>query len=74
MTIPERYKDSEQAFRVTAADVRSDLRASNAALPENGIAVLCSGRFLNELRVCLSKDDLLRAPAAAKGPTVARAR
>ena len=62
LTIPERYRSPDDAFRVTAADVRRDFRAANAALPADGVAVLCNGHFFTELRVCLSKDE--RAPRA----------
>jgi ribonuclease T2 len=58
ISIPERYQHPETAFRVTAATVRSDIAAANPSIPDHGIAVLCTGHFFTELRVCLSRDDL----------------
>ena len=58
IVIPDRYDEPENAFRVTAAGVREEFRAANASLRDGGLAVICKGHFLSELRVCLSKDDL----------------
>ena len=58
VTVPTRYKHPEDAFRVTAGEVRDDFRASNPRLPQHGIAVRCDGRFLREVRICLSKAGL----------------
>ena len=66
VTVPERYKTPLEAFRVTAADVRSDFRAANPSLADDGIAVLCNGHFFTELRLCLSKDSLAPRTCGAK--------
>jgi len=58
VAIPDRYKDPETAFQVSAADVRKAFQTANAILPSDGLAVLCSGHFFTELRLCLAKDDL----------------
>jgi ribonuclease T2 len=59
--IPARYQAPESAFTTDLADVEQSFRAANAALEPEGIAVLCQGRFLREVRVCLTKDLQLRA-------------
>jgi ribonuclease T2 len=64
--IPDRYKQPEPAFRVTAASVRDEFRAGNASLPAHGIFVLCNGHFLAELRICLSNDDLVARACGRK--------
>ncbi len=56
--IPPRYQHPDAAFRVTAASVRKEIGTVNAAIPGDGIAVLCRGHFLTEVRLCLSRDDL----------------
>ncbi len=58
LTIPERFRSPDDAFRTTAAAVRAEFRTANPEIPADGIAVLCTGRFLAELRLCLSKEDL----------------
>ncbi|HEY2388083.1 MAG TPA: ribonuclease T2 [Candidatus Binatia bacterium] len=58
VTIPERFRSPDDAFRVTAAAVRDDFRTVNPDVPADGIAVLCTGRFLSEVRLCLTKDGL----------------
>jgi ribonuclease T2 len=46
--------------------VRAEFRTANPEIPADGIAVLCTGRFLAELRLCLSKEDL-RPRSCARG-------
>ena len=64
--IPERFRRPDDAFRVTAAAVREDFRAANPEIPADGIAVLCTGRFLSEVRLCLSKDDRHPRPCGTR--------
>jgi len=58
LTVPARYQGPEDAFHVTAEEVRQEFRTANPDVHDDGIAVLCNGHFFTELRVCLTKDDL----------------
>ena len=58
VVVPDRYHDPQSAFRVTAAGIRGEFRATNPALRDDDLAVICKGHFLSELRLCLAKDDL----------------
>jgi len=56
--IPADYGSPTQAFRTTVADLKAAFIAANSTLSEEALAVQCSGsgRFLQELRVCFSRD------------------
>ena len=54
--IPEALQPSTTVRYFTAADIARQFRQSNPDLAENGIAVLCSGPELSEVRVCLTRD------------------
>jgi len=60
VAIPARYVHPSDAFRVSATDVREDFRAANPGLGERGLAVLCNGNYLTEVRVCVAKDGVGR--------------
>jgi ribonuclease T2 len=64
VTVPDRYRRPDAAFLVTADDVRAEFRAANPSWPNGSIAVLCTGHFLSEVRVCLGKDLSPRACGA----------
>ena len=66
VTIPQRFRSPDDAFRVTAAAVRDDFRAANPDVPADGVAVLCTGRFLSEIRLCLTKDGLRPRPCGSR--------
>jgi ribonuclease T2 len=69
VTIPDRYQRPDTAFRVSAADVRADFGAANPSWPAKSTAVLCTGHFFTEVRVCLSKDLGPRACGAKVSDT-----
>jgi ribonuclease T2 len=56
--IPDRYVRPTQPFRVTLANLKQDFVEANPSFTENGIAPTCSGsgRFLQEVQVCHSKE------------------
>jgi ribonuclease T2 len=56
--IPEDYGSPAQAFRTTVTDLKAAFMAANSTLNEDALAVQCSGsgRFLQELRICFSRD------------------
>lgn len=59
--IPERYRQPTGAFRVSPAEVRADFRRSNRDIDDAELAVLCSGPYLQEVRICFDRDLRSRA-------------
>mgnify|MGYP001952026785 FL=1 len=57
------YKRQVRYFE--ASQIAQQFRQSNPGIAENGIAILCSGPELSEVRVCLTKD--LEFGACGKG-------
>jgi ribonuclease T2 len=62
--IPPAMQGPRTARTVPPARIRDEFIAANPALPAAAISVTCSGRFLNEVRVCLGKDLKGRACSA----------
>jgi ribonuclease T2 len=58
LVVPDRYQQPTKPFRTTVADLRRDFTRANPAVKADGLAVTCSGsgRFLQEMMVCYSKD------------------
>ena len=58
ISIPKDYRSPAKAFRTTLADLKATFVAANVALHEDALVVQCSGsgRFLQELRVCFSRE------------------
>ncbi|MFM2431956.1 MAG: hypothetical protein RLZZ511_3169 [Cyanobacteriota bacterium] len=58
VVIPDRYVKPQQPFRVSLDEFKSDLVAANPDMSVNSVAPSCSGsgRFLQEVLVCRSKD------------------
>lgn len=58
VTIPAAYQAPAQPLRLTTIDLKKDFAAANAGLGEGSLAVYCSGsgRYLQELYVCLFTD------------------
>ncbi len=58
IAIPAAYGQPGKAFRTTIDDLKSAFVQANSALSEDALAVQCSGsgRFLNEVYVCFSRD------------------
>lgn len=61
--IPQQYQAPTQRVTFDPAVMRRDFGAANPELGEQGFAVVCSGngRFLQEVRACLTKDLAGRA-------------
>lgn len=62
ITIPERYQSPDRAFQVTAGEVRKDFTSANTGHTDTSLAIVCTGHFLSELRVCLTQDTLAPRP------------
>ena len=58
ITIPNDYRSPAKAFRTTLADLKAAFVAANSTLSDDALAVQCSGsgRFLQELYVCFSRE------------------
>jgi len=58
VTIPPPYKAPQRQITVSPDRLRQDFAAANPNIGDRGFVVLCSGngRFLQEVRVCLTQD------------------
>ncbi len=56
IVIPERYRTPPQQVYVAPRQLERDFVAANSALRADGLALLCSGRYLQEVRICLDRD------------------
>jgi len=54
--IPPEYQSPRNAITTTAAEMRRKFLKVNPGVPDKSIAVLCGGRFLREVRVCLDRN------------------
>jgi ribonuclease T2 len=54
--IPEQLQPLNNTLYFSARDIEQMFRQSNPGLPGDGIAVICNGPQLSEVRVCMDKD------------------
>lgn len=54
--IPAEYQSPLRQIYVKPADIKQKLTAANPGWKEENIRIYCSGRFLSEVRVCLTRD------------------
>ncbi|HZR37071.1 MAG TPA: hypothetical protein VFA75_17005 [Nevskia sp.] len=54
--IPERYRAPDRYQTVSPQQLKRDFVAANPRLRESGLAVQCSGHYLQEVRVCLGRQ------------------
>lgn len=54
--IPEQLQPFSASHYFKAQDISQMFRQSNPGIPEDGIAVICNGPQLSEVRVCMDKD------------------
>lgn len=54
--IPAAYQRPTDAIVTDTDRIKGEFRSANPNLTANEVAVLCSGKFLREVRVCLDKD------------------
>jgi len=62
--IPERYQRLPETLTVSARELRRDLLDANPSLKASGLVLQCSGRFLQEVRICLDRSLAARACGA----------
>ena len=54
--IPDDFKSPMKQIEVAPADVKGKFAKANPSFPAEAFKVQCSGRYLSEVRVCLTKD------------------
>lgn len=70
--IPDAYKQPLQQIQVSPADIKKQFASANPSFGQDAFRVLCSGRFLSEVRVCFTKD-LKGRPCGADARDTCRA-
>lgn len=63
--IPDKLQPFNREIYFRAQDIAQMFRESNPGMPANGVAVMCRGPQLSEVRVCMDKD--LSFQACGKG-------
>lgn len=56
VVVPAAYEDVADSRTVDPDAVESDFLKANPGLPPDGVAVTCDGRYLREVRICMSKQ------------------
>jgi ribonuclease T2 len=54
--VPAEYKSPIKEVYVAPTAIRRKFVAANPGLTDQSVKVLCGGRYLSEVRICLSKD------------------
>ncbi len=61
LSIPKDYESPRAAVRTSPAAIKTKFVASNTGLSPDMLGITCSGRFLQEVDVCFTKDLNFRA-------------
>jgi len=56
ITVPAEFKGPDHQVEIAPADLRQKFASANADFPLSSFAVSDNGRFLQEMRVCLTKE------------------
>ncbi|WP_438868406.1 ribonuclease T2 family protein [Pseudomonas sp. L1(2025)] len=65
--IPQLFEPFNVPNHLHAQEIESLFRQSNPAMGNHGMAVICKGRVLSEVRVCMSKEQrFTRCPRSMK--------
>ncbi|MEO8492321.1 MULTISPECIES: ribonuclease T2 [unclassified Pseudomonas] len=56
VTIPQQLQPFNTPSSLPASEIEALFRESNPRLGNHGLAVICKGKVLSEVRVCLTKD------------------
>ncbi|MBZ5640948.1 MAG: ribonuclease T2 [Acidobacteriia bacterium] len=54
--IPAAFQGPTASVRTTPAGFKRALLDANPGIPQDGVAISCSGRYLQEVHICLAKD------------------
>lgn len=61
VVIPQRFEGLAEEQQIAPSVVEAAFMKANPGLPEDGVSVSCEGRFMREVRICLTKDLQFRA-------------
>ncbi len=61
ITVPKEFKGPDKQVTVVPSVLKKRFIEANKLAGDNSIAVLCTGRFLSEVRICLDKNLKSRA-------------
>lgn len=64
VTIPSRYQRLSEPLSLSAGELRRELLAANPGIPPQALVLQCSGRYLQEARICLDRSLSPRACGA----------
>lgn len=56
VNIPSTYHSPSKALRVAASQIKQDFEQANPGIDGSDLAVLCAGKFLQEVRICFDKS------------------
>jgi ribonuclease T2 len=59
--VPDDFKSPASQIEVAPSDIKAKFAKANPSFPTETVRVQCSGRYLSEVRVCLTKDLKARA-------------
>ena len=62
--IPDEFQQPREQVMMSPTDIKAKFAASNPLFPAEAIKVQCGGRYLSEVRVCLTRDLRARACTA----------
>jgi len=61
VVIPPRFENPGRDARIAPDAVEAEFLAANAGLPADGMAVTCDGRYVAEVRICLTRELAFRS-------------
>ncbi len=64
VVLPDFYKRPTGKLSRLPSQLKQEIRAANPWLPENAMAVMCDGQYLQEIRICLDRNFAPRACGA----------
>jgi ribonuclease T2 len=53
VVIPDGLRELPRAREASVAELKAEFTGANGSLPTDGVAVVCDGRYVQEVRVCL---------------------
>lgn len=56
IAVPPAYRATEKALNVDPDTLEADFVAANPGLKKDAIAVTCDGRYVREVRICMTKE------------------
>ena len=56
VTVPDDFKQPQAQVEVKPPEVKAKFAQANSSFPAEAFRLRCSGRYLSEVRVCLTTD------------------